>query len=256
MNFAAASISLRAGWMLLFLISLAFTVVAEPTPEQKAQLKERFDAAQEQVSAGNFEAALQEFHAILAIDPKARGSLLMSGLVHNRLYQFDQAVAFFERFLALEPDHVSGSLGALKAWQSSGQTEKAEATRKRILAFQRSGKDPRLARMLNFEREARRLADGRAISVLEMFPGESGIVWKLVLLGPDLKAIQKRLQWKQADSQQREVMGAGKDDPPLWILGETVYSEEGLAEYKVRQLHSGSLTYAQAVERGVAELLE
>jgi len=241
--------------MPFFLFSMAASLLASPSAQEQEQLKERFDAARQLVTEEKFEEALRRFEGILEVDPNARGSLLMSGLVHNRLYQFDRAALFFDRFLALEPEHVSGALGALKAYQSSGQEEKADLLRDRVMAFRREGVDPRLSRMLNFEREARRLDDGRAISVLEMFPGNTSGTWKLVLMGKDLKQILRRMEWKLADSSELALMGMGPDDPPLWILGEPLYDKEGLSDYKIRKFHEGSLDYRQAVNIGIKELL-
>jgi len=214
-------------------------------------LRERFDQGLKQMQQGRYQASLDIFSDILEEDPRARGSLLMSGLINNRLLRFGEASRFFDRFLTLEPDHVSGNLGALKAYQSSGRTAEATAIRNRVLDLWRHRDDPRFEVMISFEREVRALPSGSILSIQEAFPGKGSYQWKAILMDREPETIHRVLEWKVADATQRELMEYTPEDPALWILGEPIYEDGELQSYKVRTIHRGSLSY----ERAVAEVL-
>ncbi len=232
----------------LTLVQLGYSQTV--SAEQQQELRTRFLEGKKLVDQRRFLPALDIFKQILAEDPQARGSLLMSGLSYNQLLLFSKASEYFERFLALEPDHVAGNMGALKAYQSSGQLDKALVVREKLLELQREGKDPRFKILLSFEREARQLPSGKVVSVQEAFPDKEAYTWKLLLLEKDLKSINRSIDWKRADAAQKEIMGAAKEDE-LWILGEPIYESGELKEYKVRKIHTGELSYPQAVQIGV-----
>jgi len=242
-----------AGWVLVFFLLCSFFVKTTHaqvvTPERQKELREKFLEGKKLVDQKRFLPALDIFKGILNEDPKARGSLLMSALTYNQLLMFTTASELFDRFLALEPDHVAGNMGALKAYQSSGKIEKALQARTHLLKLQRQGKDPRFQILLSFERQVKKLPGGEVISVQEAFPGKQGFVWKLLLLGEKMTSIERTIEWKRADPAQKEIMGVDATSE-LWILGEPLYQSGELEEYKVRKIHTGPLGYDQAVMIG------
>lgn len=242
------------GRLLVFFLGLIICIATgygqAVTPDRQKELRERFLQGKQLVDQKRYLAALDIFKSILQEDPQARGSLLMSGLAYNQLHMFSTASDHFERFLELEPDHLAGNMGALKAYQSSGKSEQALRVRKKLLELQRAGKNPRFQILLSFEREVRKLPNGKIISVQEAFPGKEMYVWKLLLLKKDMTSIDRAIEWKQADSDQKEIMGMDHGEE-LWILGEPVYQSGELKEYKIRKMHTGPLSYPQAVDYGV-----
>lgn len=217
--------------------------------ERQQELRQRFLEGKALVDRKRFLPALDIFKEILAEDPQARGSLLMSALTYNQLLMFATASEFFDRFLLLEPNHVAGNMGALKAYQSAGREDKARQARTKLLELQREGKDPRFQILLSFEREVRKLPSEQVISVQEAFPGKEGFIWKLLLLKKGMTSIERAIEWKKADAAQKEIMGVDAASE-LWVLGEPIYQSGELKEYRVRKVHSGSLAYDQAVQIG------
>jgi tetratricopeptide (TPR) repeat protein len=221
-------------------------------PGQQEQLRQRFLAGKELVEKKRFLPALQIFEEILQVDPQARGSLLMSGLTYNQLQVFDKASSFFERFLLLEPDNLSGNLGALKAYQSSGKNEQALAVRDKILELKRLDQDPRFKILLSFEREVRQMPSGQTVSVQEAYPGTETetFAWKVLLLKKGMTSIDRAVEWKRATVAEKKLLEMGADQP-LWFLSEPVFAGGELKEVKVRKIHQGELDYSQAVDIAV-----
>ena len=219
------------------------------SPERQQELRQRFLEGKALVDQKRFLPALSIFKEILSEDPQARGSLLMSGLAYNQLLMFTTAAEYFDQFLGLEPDHLAGNMGGLKAYQSAGQKVKAEQTRSKLLELQSQGKDPRFQILLSYEREVRQRPDEQVVSVQESFPNRESFVWKLLLLKKGMTTIDRTIEWKRGDSAQKEIMAVDAATD-LWILGEPIYQSGELHEYKIRKIHTGPLTYEQAVEIG------
>ncbi len=236
-------------FFLLFLSFVSTGYSQAVSPERQKELRQRFLEGKQLVDQKRFLPALDIFKKILAEDPQARGSLLMSALTYNQLLMFTTASEHFDRFLALEPNHVAGNMGGLKAYQSTGQKEKAEQVRAKLLELQSEGKDPRFQILLSYEREVRKLPNEKVISIQEAFPGKESFVWKLLLLKKGMTSIERAIDWKKADAAQKEIMGV-EATTELWLLGEPIYQSGELKEYKIRKIHTGPLTYDQAVQMG------
>ncbi|MEM6886046.1 MAG: hypothetical protein AAF571_13545 [Verrucomicrobiota bacterium] len=219
------------------------------SPERQKELREQFLKGKELVDQKRFLGALDIFKTILSEDPQARGSLLMSGLTYNQLLMFSNASEYFDRFLVLEPNHVAGNMGALKAYQSAGLKDKAARARTKLLQLQREGQDPRFKILLSYEREVRKLPNEQVISVQEAFPDKESFIWKLLLLKNKMTMIERAIEWKRADDSQKEIMGV-ELTTELWILGEPIYQSGELKEYKIRKIHTGPLLYEQAAQMG------
>ena len=176
---------LLLGRVLAFLLLWATVLPAvsaqSVSAERQQQLREQFLKGKQLVDQKRFLPALEIFKDILKEDAEARGSLLMSGLTYNQLHMFTTAAEYFDRFLALEPNHVAGNMGGLKAYQSSGQQEKAAKSRATLLELQSKGEDPRFKILLSYEREVRKLPSEKVVSIQEAFPGKETFVWKLHL---------------------------------------------------------------------------
>jgi tetratricopeptide (TPR) repeat protein len=210
---------------------------AEPTPQQVAEWKARFQSGVRLVEKGQFEDSLKVFESILEEDANARGSLLMSGVANNHLLRWKEAVEFLEKFLKMQPDHVTGMLAAVQAHQGNGNTDRASYYRDRLKALRAQGKDQRLSLMKNFERERVGQADGGLVILLETFQQEAGEpVYVAVQLSPE-KRILRRLEWAPAPPE------SGQQG---YVLGEPLYEKEVIVRYKIHDLRPTLPGYLEA----------
>ncbi|MGF1678415.1 MAG: hypothetical protein ACFCUX_04380 [Candidatus Methylacidiphilales bacterium] len=216
--------------------------------EKVREWKARFEKGRLMAEQDRVAEALEIFSAILLEDPQARGSLLMSGLCYNRLHAYESAVPFFERFLKLQPDHVSGTLGAIKALQSSGRTDRAEALIETLYRLRDEGTDPRLKAMLSFEREAVPQANQTSVSILQSFPDHKGYAWRILVLDVSGKRITRQVEWKEGGNMERQMMELQPDES-LWILGETIFNADlEVKDYKIHQIMRRKPDYPSAVK--------
>lgn len=218
---------------------------AAPSPEQIAAWKARFQQGVRQVEAGKFAEALAVFDGILAEDPDARGSLLMSGIALNHLGRWEEADRRLTRFLALQPNHVTGTLAAVQAKQGLKKTAEADRFRDQLRRMRRAGGDARLTAMKSFERERELRSDGVIWIVLETFePEGTDPVWAMISLNADQKQT-RRLEWAPLPPD------AGQKG---FVLGEPLYREGALAGYKIHRLVSTLPDY-DAARAALAEVM-
>ena len=67
------------------------------------EAKRRFEEAVQLVEEGNHEAAIVEFEASYALVPRPN-TLYNLGLVHEKLFRYDEALGDYEKYLRLAPD--------------------------------------------------------------------------------------------------------------------------------------------------------
>jgi tetratricopeptide (TPR) repeat protein len=67
---------------------------------------------------GRWTEALQVFQGILKEEPQARGSLLMAGIVLNKMARYTEAVEHLEKFRKLEPKDFRGIVHLIQAKQA------------------------------------------------------------------------------------------------------------------------------------------
>lgn len=217
----------------------------EPTEEE---LQARFKQGYALFEAGQYRKALATFESIRKADPDARGSLLLSGMAHLQLFEFAESADCFRRFLQLEPAHVSGLVGGIKAHQAIGDEEAVEKYRQALFRLKSTQADPRLEVMLNYEREMISLGGGLRLSILETFPGvESSVLYQaLVLRG---KAVVRRLEWIRAEGPVRKAVEALHPDrshQTIFVLAETGGDSDGGDDYKMHEVAFESLDYSRA----------
>ena len=234
-----------AGLLALLFVCLLHPATAEPTPEQIAAWKSRFADGVRQVEQGKFTEALAVFDGILAEDPEARGSLLMSGIALNHLGRWEEADRRLTRFLSLQPNHVTGTLAAVQARQGLGKTAEADRFRDQLRRLRREGKDARLNAMKSFERERELRPNGAIWVVLETFqPEGTDAVWAMLALDAGRKQT-RRLEWAPVppDSGQKG-----------YVLGEPIYQDGTLVRYKIHRLAADLPTY-DAARTALAEVM-
>lgn len=208
------------------------------TLEQVADWKKRYQEGVALEKEGKRDEALTVFSKILEEDPGARGSLLMSGLIHIRQGNCGAAMPLLQKFQQLEPDHEGGLIAMIKAHQALGNTEQVELFRKKLLSDRSSGKSSRLKLMLSYEREVILQKNGTTISVQENLDESPGrFIWAYVVL-EGKNVMQRRLEWTRI-----EAPGGSQ-----YVLGEAK-TEKGLtAQYKVHRLLNEQPDYAKARE--------
>jgi tetratricopeptide (TPR) repeat protein len=208
------------------------------TPEQVADWKLRFQKGVALEKQGLRDEALAVFTQILAEDPQARGSLLMSGLIHLKQGQAKKALDFLEKFQQLEPTHEGGLIAMIKVHQSLGQMEQVERYRKKMLEERNSKKNPLLAQLLSYEREVVPLADGNSLSILEnLEQGPERFIWSYVVLDKK-NTVLRRLEWtriKASTSMQ-------------YALGEAKLQNGLTDQYKIHRLLNEEPDYLKARE--------
>jgi len=219
---------------------LPFSLLQAGTPEQMTDWKKRYQEGVVLEKDGKRDEALAVFSKILEEDPGARGSLLMSGLIHIRKGDCGAALPLLQKFQQLEPDHEGGLIAMIKAHQALGNTEQVELFRRKLLSDRSSGKSSRLKLMLSYEREVILQKDGTTISVQENLDESPGrFIWAYVVLDSK-NVMQRRLEWTRI-----KAPGGAQ-----YVLGEPK-TERGLTnQYKVHRLFNEQPDYSKA--RGLA----
>lgn len=158
----------------LFLSTGATSLHAQTNdPAKVAALQARFKSGVELFNAGKNDEALKIFDAILAEEPKARGSLFFSAFIQLRRGQYETAASLIDRFLELEPKDFKGIVLAIQANQALRRTAKVEALRKTLFDLEHSGSITAVPGLTDthamYIRERILLGDGRSIIVGEYF---------------------------------------------------------------------------------------
>jgi tetratricopeptide (TPR) repeat protein len=78
-------------------------------------------------NAGEAEKALEAFQRAAALDAEGADTQYFLGASHAQLQQYAPAIAAFERAIQLNPFHVSAEFGLGRAYQRTGDSEKARA---------------------------------------------------------------------------------------------------------------------------------
>jgi tetratricopeptide (TPR) repeat protein len=214
--------------------------------DEAEQLKARFTEGYRFFEVGQYRKALSVFEAIRKVDPNARGSLFLSGMSYIQLLEFDKAVPCFDRFLRLEPDHVSGLIGAIKSNQALGNDEAVGKYRQKLFWLKSRRADKRLEVMINYEREIISVGGGERLSVLETFPDvESTVRYQGVLIKG--KKVLRRLEWIRAEGAVKTAVDAiypDKRDQAAFVLAEA--KGENGDDYKMHEITFTSLDYVTA----------
>lgn len=244
----------RGYWLILGLwLGLAGVCAAAPTPERAKELRARFKQGCKFVEQNQLEPALGVFAEILQEDPQARGSLLMSGLVENRRFRFTEAAGFFGRFLALEPNHGKGLIGAVKALEGAGRGAEAAPYRERLHALRAKGDGGKLRAMASYEREIIPMAGGRWVSVQEYFDeAELKPRWAFLLMKNE-QVIARRVQLNLLPEAEARTLRGG--NPALgtgkvYALSEEIRQGGEFKRVKIHRLLGAGSAYPAV--RGMA----
>jgi tetratricopeptide (TPR) repeat protein len=223
-------------------------VQAQVSDARAKELRQRFEEGCKLVEQNRLESALEVFAEILREDGKARGSLLMSGLVENQRFRFVEAAGFFERFLQLEPNHEQGLIGAVKAFQGAGRESEGEAYRLRLWRLRQTAKSEKLKVMASYERERIALDGGGWISVQEYFEeGDLKPRWAWLKMR-DEKVIARRLQLNrlpEAEAKGLREVNAALAPGPVFVLSEAVYEGGEFQRTQIHRIISGAAPYAE-----------
>ncbi len=126
----SASIWVCAFLSLFLFLSAGSAIHAQTSdPAKIAELQTRFKGGVDLFNSGKNDEALKVFTAILAEEPKARGSLFFAAFINLHQGKYEQAAALADRFLELEPKDFKGIVLAIQANQALKRTAKVEALR-------------------------------------------------------------------------------------------------------------------------------
>jgi tetratricopeptide (TPR) repeat protein len=116
------------------------------TDEQEAsELEELFFEGSDLHGEGRHDEAMACFEKCLAIDPTYGDALLGKAMVHLAREEFDQAIAVGKRMVELSPDDVLGYTNLSMFYQRAGRIAEAEeaGAKARMLDWKRQlGEDP------------------------------------------------------------------------------------------------------------------
>jgi tetratricopeptide (TPR) repeat protein len=221
--------------------------LAHPGGNQDA-LRSKFQEGRQLIEQGKPAEALAVFESILKEDERARGSLSHAGYANLLLGRPAEALRHLDRFRALEPNHVTGLVWSIQAYQALGQTTQAEKLRAELAGLRHSSNPPKdIAGKLLFPRERISRPDGITIISDYFEPGNApNLAYSAdVLLGNG--KLQRRLAVHYDPAATREAIAAGK----LAGKAQIYFLEEYLAT-------SGKGTerriYRQAFERPTYEV--
>jgi tetratricopeptide (TPR) repeat protein len=176
----------------LTLGTLSF-VRAEPTPEKAAQFEKRFKEGKVLFDDGKEAEALKVFDAILAEEPKARGSLFFGGWSHLNLGEYDPAADYLKKFLELDSpvaQKFRALILAIQANQSLRRVAAVESLRKQLYDLRSSGQSiPGLTDAKMFTREKIKGPNDTTYVIAEGFDPkvEPNRAWQLDVLDADLQ---------------------------------------------------------------------
>jgi len=73
-----------------------------PKTREQLEAQQHFQKAKELYSAGSYREAIAELEAARNLDPKAKDLVFNLGIVHERLAQYDEAIAFFRSYIEMD----------------------------------------------------------------------------------------------------------------------------------------------------------
>jgi tetratricopeptide (TPR) repeat protein len=74
----------------------------EASAEDQEKAQEHFQRAKDLYQSGSYREAIAELEAARALDPRAKELVFNLGIVHEKLGQFDDAIAAFQKYLEME----------------------------------------------------------------------------------------------------------------------------------------------------------
>ena len=87
---------------------------------------EDYRAAVRQIGLKNFAAAVPLLQKVVAAEPDNADALNQLGFVHRQMGAFDDALGYYRRALAIEPEHLGANEYLGELWLQLGQLAKAE----------------------------------------------------------------------------------------------------------------------------------
>ncbi|MEQ9328744.1 MAG: tetratricopeptide repeat protein [Rhodospirillales bacterium] len=114
---------------LLVALSLSTAVVshaAGPQPDAARELSAALKEAWADVKAERYEAGIGKLEAIVAGEPGNADALSWLGFANRKLGRFDISYGWYEKALAIDPDHLGANEYLGELYVQTGEMEKAE----------------------------------------------------------------------------------------------------------------------------------
>ncbi|MCS7063374.1 MAG: tetratricopeptide repeat protein [Methylacidiphilales bacterium] len=236
---------------------------AEPTSTKakitrEDNLRMRYDRGRMLDEQGRWSEALQVFLGILREAPEARGSLLMAGIVLNKMARYSEAVAYLERFRKLEPQDFRGVTHLIQARQGLKDEAAVAALRAELVEMRkRQPAQEGLAGALSYRRERIPLSQqegGAYMAILEFFEPDlppfvewfgdvyngEGMLQRRFLLGYESSEITvangKKERIRSSDAMILGEVKTEQDEPKEFIVFERLEARPSYAEARAKFL--------------------
>src|SRR5690349_16295735 len=83
------------------------TPASEPKTKEQLEAQQHFQRAKDLYQTGAYREAIAELELARTLDPKGKDLVFNLGIVHEKLGKFDEAIALFRQYLAM--DNVSAA---------------------------------------------------------------------------------------------------------------------------------------------------
>ncbi len=96
-----------------FLVPMYFgnaNLITSVAAQQNSEEEDLFFRGNNAYQQGRYEEAIEYFDRVLAIDPNHIGALIIKGLAFDRLARSEEAIEYFDRVLAIDPNHIGALL--------------------------------------------------------------------------------------------------------------------------------------------------
>lgn len=138
-------------------------------------------------AAGDREASIREFDEAVRLDPDHTDALYNCGQANYDLERYGTALARWRTLKKLTPDNFQVARKILQALNALGLAEEAALARDEAIGIWREKRDPDAAKLTQFCFDQIPLPPGRVFAYELFEPAADGLLWKLLVTGPDGK---------------------------------------------------------------------
>jgi tetratricopeptide (TPR) repeat protein len=143
--------------LFLFLLALVaatpFLTAQTADPAKLADYQKRFRQGVELANEGKPWEALKIFDAIIAEEPKAKGSLFSAGSIYATMGDYAKAVEYLKKFREVDPKDFRGLILSIQINQALKRTAMVENLRRELYDLRRGSNIPGLSDKIMYVRE-------------------------------------------------------------------------------------------------------
>jgi tetratricopeptide (TPR) repeat protein len=152
--------------MKVALVLFAVLLLALPSlaREDVEILKSLFKEANVFMGQGKHAEALAKYQAVLAIEPKAKGSLYNGGLAAYLLGKHDLAIGLWTRLKVITPKDWELHTKLVQVYEATGKKASRDAEIKALYALRKDTTDPDLAKLRRFCRDQFKVGERKVLA--------------------------------------------------------------------------------------------